>query len=255
MRRVGKTLSALSVYRLVQLMILVVLAGAFVTSFKSGASGALKLGYPDEFKFAFPLVCDVVAATATVVHGQVNHDKQMRRICVWFAMVPMMLSWAANAIDHVYAAQAAARGWEQPAQIAWFTGVIVMAGVCPSAVAALLYLATKYTEYQERQNAKAAAKAEKKATGKDKRVDTAPKATSSNGTAPKHAAMAMVHKTADDLQAHRGEQDQRVTWLTELESAAPEMTYSEKLSAIQDRFSVSERTAKRVVAGAKEAAS
>lgn len=137
-------------YRYIQGAILVVLGIAFVTSFRSGSAGALALGYPTGFQAAFPLVCDIVAAVATVIHGRVRADRSMRRLAAWFVSTPMALSWAANAVDHVQAAPPAA-AWHPAGQYAWIGGVVLAAGLCPVAVAALLHLSTKFVDYEQRQ--------------------------------------------------------------------------------------------------------
>jgi hypothetical protein len=123
--------------------VLVVIAVAFVTSFNSGASGAESLGYAPEFRASLPLVCDVVAAVATFMHAIARGDRQMRRTATGFVLVPMLLSWGANAIDHVDRAE--------PGPWAWTAAVIGLAGLCPVAVAALLYLSTKFHEFEQRQ--------------------------------------------------------------------------------------------------------
>ena len=97
-------------YRVIQAAVLVVLGYAFITSFQSGSVGALKLGYPEQFRWAIPVVCDVVAGMATAVHGRVRKDPVMRRLATWYVLIPMALSWGANSIDHASrAAQATAR--------------------------------------------------------------------------------------------------------------------------------------------------
>ena len=86
----GAVSSAVAVprYRWIQLTILVVLVVAFVTSFQSGAEGAHQSGYRAEFSASFPLICDVVAMLATVVHGWARHDAKMRRLAALFVMGP-----------------------------------------------------------------------------------------------------------------------------------------------------------------------
>lgn len=137
--------------------VLVVIAIAFVTSFNSGASGALALGYAPEFKASLPLVCDVVAAVATFMHAIARDDRQMRRTATGFVLVPMLLSWGANAIDHVD------RATDGP--IGWTVAVVGLAGLCPVAVAALLYLSTKFREFEQRQAAKTQPAAPRKQWG------------------------------------------------------------------------------------------
>lgn len=140
-----------STYRVIQLAMLVILGTAFVTSFKSGAEGAGRLGYDPSFTVSLPLVCDVIAGAATAIHGRVRKDKDMRRLAAWFVLVPMLLSWGSNSVDHAYRASAAADGWSPWARAAWFTGVVLAAGICPVAVAALLHLSTQYQEFEKRQ--------------------------------------------------------------------------------------------------------
>ena len=140
-----------STYRLIQLAMLVILGTAFVTSFKSGAEGAVRLGFDQNYKVALPLVLDVISGAATVIHGRVRKDKDMRRLAAWFVLVPMLLSWGANSVDHAYRAADAAAGWPTGARAAWYLGVILAAGICPVAVAGLLHLSTKYQEFEQRQ--------------------------------------------------------------------------------------------------------
>lgn len=147
--RVAKWISAIPRYRYFQFTILAVLAAAFVTSFSSGSSGAEKLGFPPEFLFTPPLICDIVAGLATLVHGWARTDASMRRLAAAFVMAPMLLSWAANAVDHV-ARKPRNPVWSELGQNAWLAGVILFAGLCPVAVAALLYFGTKFAEFERR---------------------------------------------------------------------------------------------------------
>lgn len=140
-----------STYRVIQLAMLVILGTAFVTSFKSGAEGAGRLGYDPSFTISLPMVCDVIAGAATAIHGRVRKDKDMRRLAAWFVLIPMLLSWGSNSVDHAYRAAAAADGWVPLARVAWYGGVILAAGICPVAVAGLLHLSTKYQEFEQRQ--------------------------------------------------------------------------------------------------------
>lgn len=141
----------MSTYRLIQSAILVMLGVAFATSFQSGADGAGRLGYPPIFEAALPLVCDVVAGVATAIHGRVRQDPAMRRLVTWYVLVPMALSWGANSVDHAYRASTASTHWSAAGQISWFSGVVLAAGICPVAVAALLFLNTRFLEFEQRQ--------------------------------------------------------------------------------------------------------
>jgi hypothetical protein len=134
----------------VQVTILAILIAAFVTSFKSGSDGARILGFPPEFLFTAPLICDIVAGLATLVHGWARDDEPMRWLATWFVMGPMMLSWSANAVDHVGRAPVDP-AWPATGQWAWLAGVIVFSGLCPAAVAGLLFFSTKFTEFEQRQ--------------------------------------------------------------------------------------------------------
>lgn len=134
----------------VQVTILAILIAAFVTSFKSGSDGARILGFPPEFLFTAPLICDIVAGLATLVHGWARDDEPMRRLATWFVMGPMVLSWSANAVDHVGRAPVDPI-WPAAGQWAWLAGVIVFSGLCPAAVAGLLFFSTKFTEFEQRQ--------------------------------------------------------------------------------------------------------
>jgi hypothetical protein len=98
---------------------------------------------------SFPLICDVVAMLATVVHGWARHDARMRRLAALFVMGPMILSWAANAVDHLANAGVTTFG-ETYGEKAWTLWVVLAAGLCPVAVAALLYFATKFIEFEQR---------------------------------------------------------------------------------------------------------
>jgi hypothetical protein len=138
-------------YRVLQAGILVVIAVSFTTSFKSGSAGAGLVGFDSSFLFALPLVLDVVAAMATVIHGRVRNDKEMRGLAAKFVLVPMLLSWGSNGIDHFQRAGHTADGWGHLAQGGWYAAVILGAGICPVAVAALLHLMAKYVEYEQRQ--------------------------------------------------------------------------------------------------------
>ena len=148
-------------YRFLQAGIFVVLGIAFVTSFSSGSSGAAILGYPAQVFSSVPLICDIVAALAMVVHGRVRDDKPMRRLAAWFVLVPMLLSWAANALDHLRRAPSPGvevldpkaplppvpstwSGW------AWLSGVVIFAGLAPVAVAGLLHFMAKFVDYEQR---------------------------------------------------------------------------------------------------------
>ena len=146
-------IAAVPRYRWIQLTILLVLVVAFVTSFSSGSEGAHRSGYREEFSSAFPLICDVVAMLATVMHGWARHDQQMRRVAVGFVMAPMLLSWVANAVDHLDNAGITAFGATEIEKV-WTVWVVLAAGLCPVAVAALLYLAAKFVEFEKRQAAK-----------------------------------------------------------------------------------------------------
>jgi hypothetical protein len=150
MRRLVTLVRGVPAEHYIHTAMLVVLCVAFVTSFESGSEGARTLGYPAGFEFSLPLVCDVVAGVATVIHSQVRNDAPMRRLAAQFVLGPMLLSWGANAVDHVKAAPVDT-GWPVEAQIAWIVGVVLAAGICPVAVAALLHLSTKYAEYKRRQ--------------------------------------------------------------------------------------------------------
>lgn len=143
-------MSGTSTYRLIQGAMLVVLVTAFVTSFQSGSAGAGFLGFDPHFVASLPLVCDVIAGVATAIHGRVRRDKQMRRLASWFVLVPMVFSWGANSVDHVFRASKAAEGWSSGARSAWFFGVVLAAGICPVAVAALLHLSTRFVEFEQR---------------------------------------------------------------------------------------------------------
>lgn len=136
-------------YRFLQAGIFVVLGIAFATSFSSGSSGARILGYPDLFVSSVPLICDIVAALAMVVHGRVRDDRPMRRLAAWFVLVPMLLSWAANALDHLGRAPVVPQ-WDAEAQWAWIAGVVLFAGLAPVAVAGLLHFMARYVEHQQR---------------------------------------------------------------------------------------------------------
>lgn len=177
---------------MIQGAILVVLAVAFVTSFQSGAIGAGRLGYPDTFQIALPLVCDVVAGVATAIHGRVRRDKPMRRLVSWFVLVPMALSWGANSVDHAYRASDAATGWPITARIAWFAGVVLAAGICPVAVAALLHLSTRFLEFEQRSQIQ---------LNRPKSRNLPPK------TAPVSTLPAAKQVTPDDLAAARREKE------------------------------------------------
>lgn len=148
-RGVVSSAVAIPRYRWIQLTILVVLVVAFVTSFQSGSEGARQSGYRAEFSASFPLICDVVAMLATVVHGWARHDATMRRLAALFVMGPMILSWAANAVDHLDNAHVTTLG-ATLGEKAWTLWVILAAGLCPVAVAALLYFATKFIEFEQR---------------------------------------------------------------------------------------------------------
>jgi hypothetical protein len=137
-------------YRYIQAAMLVVLVIAFVTSFQSGSEGAKTLGFPNGFEAALPLVCDVVAGVATFIHGRVRGDAKMRRLAGQFVLIPMLLSWAANSVDHVKNAPANP-AWTDWQQGFWIGGVILAAGICPVAVAALLHLSSKYVDFELRQ--------------------------------------------------------------------------------------------------------
>lgn len=185
---------------MIQGAILVVLVVAFVTSFQSGSDGAGRLGYPPIFEIALPAVCDVVAGVATAIHGRVRKDKQMRRLVSWFVLVPMALSWGANSVDHAYRAADAAAAWPQAARIGWFVGVVLAAGICPVAVAALLHLSTRFLEFEQR-------------SGERKQIHhNSPK---SRNSPPKAAPVSTLPatkqvtapKVADDLAAGRREKE------------------------------------------------
>lgn len=147
MKLISQTTPAQVTRGLLYFAVFVVIAIAFITSFSSGASGAQTLGYAPEFRASLPLVCDVVAAVATFMHAIARDDKQMRRTATGFVLVPMLLSWGANAIDHVARAE--------PGPWSWTVAVVGLAGLCPVAVAALLYLSTKFREFEQRQAVKA----------------------------------------------------------------------------------------------------
>lgn len=140
-------------YRYIQAAMLVVLVIAFVTSFESGSAGAKRLGYPEGFVAALPLVCDVIAGLATFIHSRVRNDPKMRRLAAQFVLIPMLLSWGSNSVDHVN--RAPAGDWATAGVAAWTAAVILAAGICPVAVAALLHLSTKYVEHELRQNERA----------------------------------------------------------------------------------------------------
>lgn len=145
----ARRLAEIPRYRWIQITILAVLVVAFVTSFQSGSEGAHQSGYRAEFSMSFPLICDVVAMLATVVHGWARHDAKMRRLAALFVMGPMILSWAANAVDHLANAHVTTFGTTY-GEKAWTLWVILAAGLCPVAVAALLYFATKFIEFEQR---------------------------------------------------------------------------------------------------------
>lgn len=149
-----RRLLAAPTYRYIQGAMLVVLVIAFVTSFESGSAGAKKLGYPEDFVSALPLVCDVIAGVATFIHSRVRGDAPMRRLAGQFVLVPMLLSWGANSVDHVNRAPAGP-GWTSTETSAWIAAVVLAAGICPVAVAALLHLSTKYVDFELRQAARA----------------------------------------------------------------------------------------------------
>ncbi len=151
MNRLWARLVAIPTYRLITVAMLVILGIAFTTSFQSGSDGAARLGFPDTFRAALPLVCDVIAGVATAIHGRVRQDKPMRRLASWFVLIPMLLSWGSNSIDHAYRAAPAAQAWGQWEQASWFTAVVLAAGICPVAVAALLHLSTRFVEFEQRQ--------------------------------------------------------------------------------------------------------
>ena len=136
-------------YRFLQAGIFVVLGIAFATSFSSGSSGAEILGYQPAFVASVPLICDIVAALAMVVHGRVRDDRSMRRLAAWFVLVPMLLSWAANALDHLRRTPAQPY-WSDWSQWAWIGGVVVFAGLAPVAVAGLLHFMARYVEFEKR---------------------------------------------------------------------------------------------------------
>lgn len=126
-----------------------VLVAAFVTSFKGGSHGAFVLGFPPEFLFTAPLICDIVAGLATLVHGWARDDDEMRTWATTFVMIPMALSWMANAVDHLGRAQPIPT-WPAAGQWAWIAGIILFAGLCPVSVASLLFFATKFREFERR---------------------------------------------------------------------------------------------------------
>jgi hypothetical protein len=172
-RQAAQAALAAPTYRYIQGAMLVVLVIAFTTSFESGSEGAKRLGYPEDFIAALPLVCDVIAGVATFIHGRVRKDAQMRRLSAQFVLVPMLLSWGANSVDHVN--RAGAGDWATAGVIAWYTGVVIGAGICPVAVAALLHLSTKYVDFEQRQNARTSlAETRSKATSVKPRTDPAP---------------------------------------------------------------------------------
>lgn len=148
---------AVPTWRLIQAAMLTVLATAFVTSFSSGSAGAGRLGFPPAFVAALPLVCDVVAGMATAIHGRVRRDPAMRRLAAWYVLVPMLLSWGANSVDHLFRATPTAVGWPVGGQWAWYAAVVLAAGICPVAVAALLHLSTRFVEFEQRQVERATA--------------------------------------------------------------------------------------------------
>lgn len=148
----ARRLAEIPRYRWIQITILAVLVVAFVTSFQSGSEGAHQSGYRAEFSMSFPLICDVVAMLATVVHGWARHDAKMRRLAALFVMGPMILSWAANAVDHLANAHVTTFGTSY-GEKAWTLWVVLAAGLCPVAVAALLYFATKFIEFEQRATA------------------------------------------------------------------------------------------------------
>lgn len=141
---------------------LLVLGIAFATSFTAGSDGAHRLGYAGVFMYALPLVCDVVAAAATWIHGRVRTDRDMRRLAGWFVLTPMLLSWGANAIDHGFRA-VPEPGWHAALAGLWIGAVVLAAGICPVAVAALLHFATRYADYEQRLAKAAAAESERRA--------------------------------------------------------------------------------------------
>lgn len=148
-----------------------VLGIAFVTSFSSGSSGAEILGYPAQFVASVPLICDIVAALAAIVHGRVRNDPPMRRLAAWFVLVPMSLSWASQGLAHVFRAPRpgvlvaappdlpdgtpGSPQWPTDiqwdlAQWTWITGVVIFAGLAPVAVAGLLHFMAKFVDYERR---------------------------------------------------------------------------------------------------------
>ena len=133
-----------------RLTILVVLTAAFVTSFKAGSHGAFLFGFPPEFLFTAPLICDIVAGLATLVHGWARDDAPMRTLAATFVLVPMGLSWIANAADHLDRAQPVST-WPVLGQMAWIGAVILFAGLCPVAVASLLFFSTRFGEFERRE--------------------------------------------------------------------------------------------------------
>lgn len=163
-------------YRFLQGGMLVVLVIAFATSFESGRAGARLLGFPVEavdgtghdFTAALPLVCDVVAGLATFVHGRVRTDPAMRALAARFVLVPMLLSWGANAIDHVHRAPAGV-DWHPLGRASWIVAVIIGAGICPVAVAALLHFAAKFVEFEQREAEQAAQAAAREAEAEARR--------------------------------------------------------------------------------------
>lgn len=152
-------------YRYIQAAMLVVLVIAFVTSFESGSAGAKRLGYPEDFVAALPLVCDVIAGVATFIHGRVRSDAQMRRLAAQFVLIPMLLSWGSNSVDHV--TRAPAGDWNAWGVGAWTGAVILAAGICPVAVAALLHLSTKYVEHEQRQTERTSDSSGTRASARD----------------------------------------------------------------------------------------
>lgn len=190
-RRYLTALTSAPTYRYLQVAMLLVLGTAFVTSFESGTEGAKRLGYPEGFESALPLVCDVIAGVATLIHGRVRGDRQMRRLASLFVLVPMLLSWGANSVDHLGSAPADPR-WLLAAQVGWVAGVILAAGICPVSVAALLHLSAKFVEYEQRQAEKAERRAASTPKPRSRRdADTSPGArpcriTAKRSTIPIH---------------------------------------------------------------------
>lgn len=203
MRRLTSLTSA-PTYRYIQAAMLVVLVIAFVTSFQSGSEGAKTLGFPTGFEAALPLVCDVVAGVATFIHGRVRGDAKMRRLAGQFVLIPMILSWAANSVDHVKNAPANP-AWETWQQNFWVAGVILAAGICPVAVAALLHLSSKYVEFEQRQAEKADKAGQRQAEKAEKRTNTvadavaAQKQRSRRDDAPPAPAVTVSNPTAEQV--------------------------------------------------------